>query len=69
MFTGNFDAIMFQAILPEILIFLVGLVVLVLELVLPEEKHGVFNTGKELLTMICVVPLVDGKMPGMPAQD
>ena len=40
MFTGNFDAIMFQAILPEILIFLVGLVILVLELALPEEKHG-----------------------------
>jgi quercetin dioxygenase-like cupin family protein len=32
--------------------------------VLPDERHGVFNTGKELLTMICVVPLVDGKMPG-----
>ena len=38
-------------------------------MVLPEEKHGVFNTGKDLLTMICVVPLVDGKMPGMPATD
>jgi quercetin dioxygenase-like cupin family protein len=36
---------------------------------LPDEKHGVFNTGKSLLTMICVVPLVDGKMPGMPATD
>ena len=36
-------------------------------MVLPDEQHGVFNTGKELLTMICVVPLVDGKMPGMPA--
>ena len=32
--------------------------------VLPGEQHGVFNTGKKLLTMICVVPLVDGKMPG-----
>jgi quercetin dioxygenase-like cupin family protein len=38
-------------------------------MVLPNEKHGVFNTGKDLLTMICVVPLVDGKMPGMPATD
>ncbi len=38
-------------------------------MVLPGEKHGVFNTGKSLLTMICVVPLVDGKMPGMPAAD
>ena len=43
MFTGNFDLIMFQAILPEILIFLVGLVILVLELVLPEEQHGVLG--------------------------
>jgi quercetin dioxygenase-like cupin family protein len=38
-------------------------------MVLPDEKHGVFNTGKEMLTMICVVPLVDGKMPGMPTQN
>jgi quercetin dioxygenase-like cupin family protein len=37
--------------------------------VLPGEPHGVFNTGKEMLTMICVVPLVDGRMPGMPATD
>ena len=38
-------------------------------MVLPDEKHGIFNTGKSLLTMICVVPLVDGKMPGMPPID
>lgn len=38
-------------------------------MVLPDEQHGVFNTGKSLLTMICVVPLVDGKMPGMAVQD
>ena len=38
-------------------------------MVLPDEQHGIFNTGKDLLTVICVVPLVDGKMPGMPAQD
>jgi len=38
-------------------------------MVLPGEQHSVFNTGKGLLTMICVVPLVDGKMPGMPAKD
>jgi quercetin dioxygenase-like cupin family protein len=37
--------------------------------VLPGEPHGVFNTGKDLLTIICVVPLVDGKMPGMPMED
>ena len=36
--------------------------------VLADEPHGIFNTGKELLTVICVVPLVDGKMPGMPAK-
>jgi quercetin dioxygenase-like cupin family protein len=32
-------------------------------MVLPGEKHGVFNTGKGLLIIICVVPLIDGKMP------
>ena len=37
--------------------------------VLPGEPHGVFNTGKDILTMICVVPLVDGKMPGMTLKD
>ena len=38
-------------------------------MVLPDEQHGISNTGKDLLTVICVVPLVDGKMPGMPAED
>jgi quercetin dioxygenase-like cupin family protein len=38
-------------------------------MVLPDEQHGVFNTGKSLLTMICVVPLVNGQMPGMPKTD
>jgi quercetin dioxygenase-like cupin family protein len=38
-------------------------------MVLPDELHGVFNTGKDLMQVICVVPLVDGKMPGMPATD
>jgi quercetin dioxygenase-like cupin family protein len=37
--------------------------------VLPGERHGVFNTGKDMLTMICVVPLVDGKMPGTTTKD
>jgi quercetin dioxygenase-like cupin family protein len=37
--------------------------------VLPDEKHSVLNSGKGLLTVICVVPLVDGRMPGMVAQD
>ncbi len=38
-------------------------------MVLPGERHGVFNTGEEMLTMICVVPLVDGKMPGTMSTD
>ena len=35
--------------------------------VLPDELHGVFNTGKDLMRVICIVPLVDGVMPGMPS--
>lgn len=38
-------------------------------MVLPNEQHGVFNTGKNLLMMICIVPLVNGEMPGMPKTD
>jgi quercetin dioxygenase-like cupin family protein len=34
-------------------------------MVLPNEQHSVMNTQKEMLRVICVVPLVDGKMPGM----
>ena len=34
-------------------------------MVLPDEQHGILNTSKDLLRVICVVPLVDGKMPGM----
>ncbi len=37
-------------------------------MVLPGEPHSILNTGKGLLTVICVVPLVDGKMPGMITQ-
>ena len=37
--------------------------------VLPGEQHSFKNVGKEMLRLICVVPLVDGKMPGMPAKD
>ena len=33
--------------------------------VLPGEQHSVLNSGKSMLRVICVVPLVDGKMPGM----
>jgi len=35
-------------------------------MVLPDEPHSFANTSNELLTIICVVPLVDWKMPGMP---
>ena len=38
-------------------------------MVLPDESHSFLNTGKDMLRIICVVPLVDGKMPGMPARD
>ena len=38
-------------------------------MVLPDEPHSFVNTSNELLTVICVVPLVDGKMPGMPVSD
>jgi quercetin dioxygenase-like cupin family protein len=38
-------------------------------MVLPGEQHGVFNTGKDIMRVICIVPLVDGKMPGMPVED
>ena len=34
-------------------------------MVLPNEQHGILNTSKKILRIICVVPLVDGKMPGM----
>ncbi|MGD0780970.1 MAG: cupin domain-containing protein [Dehalococcoidales bacterium] len=37
--------------------------------VLPNEQHSFINAGKEMLRLICVVPLVDGKMPGMPAKN
>lgn len=33
-------------------------------MVLPDEPHSIANTSDGLLTVICVVPLVDGKMPG-----
>jgi quercetin dioxygenase-like cupin family protein len=38
-------------------------------MVLPDEVHGFANTGDDMLRVICVVPLVDGKMPGMLAGD
>jgi quercetin dioxygenase-like cupin family protein len=38
-------------------------------MVLPNEPHSFANTGEEIFRLICVVPLVDGKMPGMLAGD
>lgn len=38
-------------------------------MVLPDEKHSFANTGDDTLRVICVVPLVDGKVPGMTAGD
>jgi len=38
-------------------------------LVMPDEPHSFANTGDDILRVICVVPLVDGKMPGMLAAD
>jgi quercetin dioxygenase-like cupin family protein len=38
-------------------------------MVLPNESHGILNTGKEIMRFICMVPLVDGKMPGMKVAD
>ena len=38
-------------------------------LVLPDELHGFANVGDDIFRVICVVPLVDGKMPGMPSSD
>jgi quercetin dioxygenase-like cupin family protein len=35
-------------------------------MVLPDEPHSFINTGEDILRIICVVPLVDGKMPGIP---
>ncbi|MCX7911549.1 MAG: cupin domain-containing protein [Dehalococcoidales bacterium] len=35
-------------------------------LVLPNEPHSFLGTGKGVFRLICVVPLVGGKMPGMP---
>lgn len=38
-------------------------------LVLPDEPHCFANTSKDIFRVICVVPLVDGRMPGMPLSD
>jgi quercetin dioxygenase-like cupin family protein len=38
-------------------------------IVLPNEQHSFLGIGRDIFRLICVVPLVDGKMPGMPATD
>jgi quercetin dioxygenase-like cupin family protein len=35
-------------------------------LVMPNEMHSVSNPNKETLRIICLVPLIDGKMPTAP---
>lgn len=37
--------------------------------VLGGEPHSFINSGNEILRIICVVPLVDGKMPGIPVSN
>jgi quercetin dioxygenase-like cupin family protein len=37
--------------------------------VLPNEQHSFLGIGKDVFRIICVVPLVDGKMPGTPTAD
>jgi quercetin dioxygenase-like cupin family protein len=37
--------------------------------VLPNEPHSFMNVGMDMVRLICVVPLVEGKMPGMAAGD
>ena len=37
--------------------------------VLGGEPHSFINNGKEILRVICVVPLVEGKMPGIPVNN
>ena len=38
-------------------------------MVLPDEPHCFANTGDDILRLICVVPLINGKVPGMPSPD
>jgi len=37
--------------------------------VLPNEQHSFLGVGRGTFRVICVVPLMDGKMPGMTAGD
>ena len=38
-------------------------------MVLPNEPHCFANVGDDVLRLICVVPIIDGKVPGMPPPD
>ena len=38
-------------------------------MVLPDEPHCFANTGDDILRLICVVPLINGKLPGIPSPD
>ena len=37
--------------------------------VLGNEPHSFINTSNQILRVICVVPLVEGKMPGIPVNN
>jgi len=38
-------------------------------MVLPDERHSFANTGDDILRVICVVPLINGKMPSTLSSD
>lgn len=38
-------------------------------LVMPDEKHSFANTGNDVFRVICVVPLIDGKVPSILSSD
>ena len=38
-------------------------------LVAPNEQHCFTNTGDDLLRLVCVVPLIDGKLPRTPSAE
>ncbi len=68
MSVGSIDLVMFQAILPEILILVLGLLVLILDLALPEQNRGALGwiTAGGLALIIGVVVLF--ARPGQEAE-
>lgn len=68
MSVGSIDLVMFQAILPEILLLVLGLLVLILDLALPEQNRGALGwiTAGGLALIIGVVVLF--ARPGQEAE-